>query len=106
LNFITSDLHKSFSVLFQPAVPDEYKRIAREIISQRFDLVERHFTNDGPFLLGSHFTVADAYLFVMTTWAELTKIDLGPWHNLKAFANGVVQRPKVQQALREERLIT
>ena len=105
LNFISSELHKSFGALFQPAVPDEYKRIAKDTISKRFDLVDRQFSNDGPFLLGNHFTVADAYLFVMTTWAGLMKIDLGPWPSLKAYANGVAQRPKVQQALREEGLI-
>ena len=105
LNFISSELHKSFGVLFQPAVPDEYKRIAQDTISKRLDLVDWHLNSDGPFLMGNHFTVADAYLFVMTTWAEITKIDLGPWRRLKAYANGVAQRPKVQQALREEGLI-
>ena len=104
LNFISSELHKNFGALFQPAVPHEYKRIAQDAISKRFDLVDRHFNKDGPFLLGKHFTVADAYLFVMTTWARLVKIDLGPWPNLQAYANGVTLRPKVQQALREEGL--
>jgi glutathione S-transferase len=102
LNFISSELHKNFGALFQPAVPLEYKRIAQDAISKRFDLMDRHFNNDGPFLLGKHFTVADAYLFVMTSWAGLVKIDLGPWTNLQAYANGVALRPKVQQALREE----
>jgi glutathione S-transferase len=36
LNFITSELHKSFGTLFQPAVPDECERIAKETISKRF----------------------------------------------------------------------
>jgi glutathione S-transferase len=106
LNFISSELHKHFGTLFEPAVPHEYKGIARDHISKRFDLVDRHLNSDGPFLMGNHFTVADAYLFVMTTWAELVKIDLGPWRNLNAYANGVAQRPKVQLALREEGLIT
>jgi glutathione S-transferase len=105
LNFISSELHKSFGALFQPTVPDEYKRIVKDTISKRFDLVDQHLSNDGPFLMGHHFTVADAYLYVMTTWAAIMKIDLGPWRSLKAYASGVGQRPKVQQALREEGLI-
>jgi len=105
LNFISSELHKSFGALFHPAVPDEYKRIVKDTISKRFDLVDQNLNSDGPFLMGHHFTVADAYLYVMTTWAAIMKIDLDPWRSLKAYASGVGQRPKVQRALREEGLI-
>jgi glutathione S-transferase len=105
LNFISSELHKSFAALFQPVVPDEYKRIVKDTISKRFDLVDQHLNNDGPFLMGHHFTVVDAYLYVMTTWAAIMEINLDPWRSLKAYASGVGQRPKVQQALREEGLI-
>lgn len=105
LNFITSELHKSFGALFQPAVPDDYKRIAKETISNRFAFVDRHLGKAGPFLLGSDFTVADAYLFVMATWAGYLKIDLSQWSNLKAFADRVAARPKVHEAMREEGLV-
>ena len=55
--------------------------------------------------MGGDFTVADAYLFVMTTWAGYLKIDLGQWPNLKAFADRVAARPKVHETMREEGLV-
>ncbi|HTY53983.1 MAG TPA: glutathione transferase GstA [Candidatus Binataceae bacterium] len=105
LNYITSELHKTFGALFQSAVPDDYKRIAKENLSNRFTYLDRHFGKGTPFLMGSDFTVADAYLYVMTTWAGYVKIDLNQWPNVKAFADRVAARPKVREAMQEEGLI-
>ncbi|MGH8013252.1 MAG: glutathione transferase GstA [Candidatus Binataceae bacterium] len=103
LNFISSELHKSFAPLFNPAVPEDYKRIARESIARRFALIDGEL--DGNFLMGSQFTVADAYLFVMTTWARMMKFDFEQWPKLKAYAERVAARPKVREAMKEEGLI-
>jgi len=104
LNFITSELHKNFAPLFQPNVPEDYKPIAQENISKRFAYVDQQLGRGGPYLMGSQFTVADAYMFVMCTWAGFMKMDLGKWPNLKAYAARVSERPKVQEVLREEGL--
>src|SRR5216683_1009611 len=86
LNFITSELHKSFGALFQPTTPEDYKPIARENVSKRFSFVVQQLGSGGPYLMGNQFTVADAYMYVMCTWAGFMKIDLGQWPNLKAYA--------------------
>jgi len=104
LNFTTSELHKSFGALFQPTTPEDYKRIARENVAKRFAFVDQQLGRGGPFLMGSQFTVADAYMFVMCTWAGFMKIDLAQWPNLKAYEARVRERPKVQEVLREEGL--
>ena len=104
LNFITAELHKSFGSLFNPATPEDYKRIAKEALAARFAYVDRHLASGGPFLMGAHFTVADAYLFVMTLWAKFLKIDLDHLPRLKAYAEQVAARPKVHEALKEEGL--
>jgi glutathione S-transferase len=105
LNFISAEVHKSFGALFQPTVPDDYKTIAKDTVAKRSTLVDGQLQKNGPFLMGSQFSVADAYLFVMTTWAGMMKMDLGQWPSLKRFADTVSQRPKVQQTLREEGLL-
>jgi glutathione S-transferase len=104
LNFITSELHKSFGSLFQPTTPEDYKSVARETIAKRFAYVDQQLGRGGPYLMGNQFTVADAYLFTMCTWAGFMKMDLGQWPNLKAYAARVSERPNVQQTLREEGL--
>ncbi|MGH7917363.1 MAG: glutathione transferase GstA [Candidatus Binataceae bacterium] len=103
LNFICAELHKSFAPLFNQAVPEDYKRIAREGIARRFALIDSELKGD--FLMGSKFTVADAYLFVMTNWAKLMKMDLATWPRLKAYNERIAARPKVQEAMKEEGLI-
>jgi glutathione S-transferase len=105
LNFISTEIHKSFAPLFSPAVPDDYKSIARENISRRFALVDGALGKSGDFLMGSQFTVADAYMFVMTNWAKLMKMDLATWPHLKAYNERIAARPKVQEAMKEEGLI-
>ena len=104
LNFITAEIHKPFGALFNSATPEDYKRIAKEALAARFAYVDRHLASGGPFLMGAQFTVADAYLFVMTKWAGFMKIDLGQWARLQAYAEQVAARPKVHEALKEEGL--
>ncbi len=105
LNFITSELHKGFSPLFNPKVPDEYKKMAKEALAARFALLDKHFASNGQFLTGPQFTVADAYLFTVVNWTNFVGIDLGQWPNLKAYFGRVAERPKVQQAMKEEGLL-
>jgi glutathione S-transferase len=55
--------------------------------------------------MGSTFTVADAYLFTVLSWAPGRGIDLGKWPVLSAYQSRVSQRPFVQQALKDEGLL-
>ena len=40
LNFITSEIHKGFSPLFNPAVPEEFKVMQRKKLVERFTWVD------------------------------------------------------------------
>ena len=104
LNFITSELHKNFTPLFKPNTPDEYKQIARNNLAERFAFVDSKLAGK-QYLMGDKFTVPDAYLFTISNWATIQKIDIAQWPNLKAFADRVRARPKVQEALKAEGLI-
>jgi len=105
LNFVTSELHKGFSPLFNKAVPAEYKTMAKENLANRFAYLDEHLGKGGPFLMGSQFTVADVYAFVVLGWTAYQDIDLGRWPNLKSYVGKIAARPGVQQAMKEEGLI-
>jgi glutathione S-transferase len=106
LSFIGSELHKMFSPwLFHPEYGDQAQEVAREKIRQRFAYVDRHVAGS-TFLLGERFTVADAYCFTIVNWSRLMRIDLAPYPNLKAYMERIAARPKVQEALRAEGLLT
>lgn len=101
LTFINSEIHKSFGPLFGNA-SDDVKAEAKAKIAKRFDYVNGELAGK-QYLTGDQFTVADAYMFVMLTWAHHMKIDLPA--NLHAFFGRVSQRPKVHQAMKEEGLV-
>jgi glutathione S-transferase len=103
LNFVSSELHKGFSPLFNPAMPEEAKKIARERLAARFAHLDQHLAKN-PFLMGSQFTVPDAYAFTCLRWTVPTKIDLAPYPNVVAFMKRVEARPAVQAALKAEGL--
>src|SRR5690606_30002120 len=68
LNFIGTELHKGFGPLFKPDTPEAYKPIARANLLKRLEWVDGELAGKD-YLMGEHFTVADAYLFTVTNWA-------------------------------------
>lgn len=104
LSFVSSELHKSFSPLFRPDTPEEYKTIARAQLEKKYHQVNEAL-QDKQWLLGLRFTVADVYLFVVTRWAKAIKLDLVGLDALDAWFNRVAERPAVQAALKAEGLV-
>jgi glutathione S-transferase len=105
LNFISTELHKTFSPLFNPAASEDWKKAAVENLKKKFEWLAPRLAAH-KFVLGDQFTVADAYLFTVLSWTKPLKIDLGPWPALAAYMARVRERPKVQQALKEEGLLS
>jgi glutathione S-transferase len=103
VNFITTELHKSFSPLFNASAGEDVKHFFRNQIAHKFDYVDRKLGR-GPFVMGDDLTVADPYLFVMTGWAE-NLIGLTNWPNLTAFRTRMLERPAVRDVLRFEGLL-
>jgi glutathione S-transferase len=104
LNFLATEVHKQNTPLFKPNTPEEYRTIARDILSRSYALLDKHLAGK-QFMLGDRYSVADPYLFVMANWLRLHKIDVAQWPNVKALHERVRERPKVQEALRAEGLI-
>ncbi len=103
LNFITSELHKGFTPLFNTATPEEAKAMFRTRLRDRLQWVDGQLAGKS-FTMGEQFTVADAYLFVVTNWAGATKVDLEGLSNLQAFRERMRARPAVQAAMKHEGL--
>ncbi len=104
LTFIGTEIHKTFSPLFQPAMPEEAKQIFRDRLVSRFQWVDGQLAGKN-YLMGDLFTVADGYLFVVTRWAKALNIDLSALANLAAHQERVGARPAVQEALKAEGLL-
>jgi len=104
LNFIATELHKNFSGLFDPAAPDAARQAARERLDKRLAYLSKTL-GEAPFLLGEHFTVADAYLFTVLGWGRFVDVDIARWPNLAAYAGRIGVRPRVVDTLKAEGLL-
>ncbi|WP_287696145.1 glutathione transferase GstA [Accumulibacter sp.] len=101
LAFIGSELHRSFVPLFRPDTPEDYRRCLQEGIASRLGHVAARLEGRN-YLLGEHFTVADAYLFAVLAWTSAVSIDIGRWPALAAFQQRVGRRPSVLEAIAAE----
>lgn len=101
LNFVGTELHKNFSPLFAAALSDDVKGFFRHRLMGKFNYVEQALAGKD-YLMGSHFSVADGYLFTVLIWAERLKLDLSALANLTAYKARMAARPQVQAALKAE----
>ena len=104
LTFIGTELHKGFSPLFTPGMPEEAKIIAKTRLNSRLQWVDGELAKK-PYLMGDTFTVADAYLFTVTGWAPHVRIDLSSLPHILEFRSRVGARPAVIDAMKSEGLI-
>ena len=104
LGYINSEIHKTYSPLFNPLTPEETRAERKEYLRKRYKLLDERLQGRD-YLFGDQFTVADAYLFTVTNWSKPTKLDLSEFPNIAAFQQRVAARPAVQAAMKEEGLL-
>ena len=105
LNYITTELHKSFGVMFNSTIPSEIKdEIFIPLIKAKLTFVNQQLGNHS-FLVDNHFTIADAYLFVILSWVNQFKWNMDEWSNLKRYFENMIQRPSIHKSLKQEDLI-
>ena len=100
-NFVSTELHKNFGPLFNPALDDAARQERLELIGKRLDIVNSQLEGC-EYLVGGQFTIADAYLTTVLGWATFAKLDLAAWPNLGAYAGRMMSRPGVVTTLKAE----
>lgn len=104
LAFISSELHKGFSWLWDNNAAESTKQACRDRLARRFAELEQ-VLGEHEYLTGAAFTVADAYAFTIINWANFLQISLAAYPQLQAYMARVAARPAVQAALRAEGLL-
>ena len=103
LTFIGTEIHKQFSPLFNPAIPEEAKAVFRAKVLDRLKWVDSQLEGRA-YLTGDAFTVPDAYLFTVTRWSPFVGVDITGLKNVNAFMERMKARPAVQAAMQAEGL--
>jgi glutathione S-transferase len=101
LNFISTELHKTYSPLFNASMPAEAAAIFKDKLVQRYEFVAQALEKQD-YLLGDRFTVADAYLYTVTRWARPLDIDVTRWPALTKYMERVGARAAVKAAVEAE----
>ncbi len=104
LNFISTELHKGFGPLFNANAPDEWKTVVKAQLLTRINYVGQQLEGKN-WLMGTDFTVADAYLFTVLSWANHVGLDLTSVPQITGYLKRVASRPLVQTALKAEGLL-
>jgi glutathione S-transferase len=103
-NYITSELHKSFTPLFRTELDATAKQSLAGLLRKKLEWVNTQLEEQS-FLTGDAFTVADAYLFVVANWSKFVHLDVSDLTHLQAFMARVAQRPAVRAAMQAEGLL-
>lgn len=104
LNYIATELHKSFGFLFNPQIPQEVKSaVLIPLIKKKFEHLNKALLK-GAYLLGDTMTLPDAYFFVMLLWAKNFSISFAEFSEVTRFFDDLRQRPSVAKSLQEEGL--
>ncbi|MBS0218755.1 MAG: glutathione transferase GstA [Proteobacteria bacterium] len=103
LNYITSEIHKTYSPLFAPDTPEATVANRKAYLQKRYAFLDAILARQ-PWLMGERFGVADAYLFTVTRWAKAVQVDLSAFTALADFQKRAQERPAVQAALQAEGL--
>lgn len=104
LAFVSSELHKTLGWLWKKEVPEEMRQILRDKLDTRFAEIEARLARQD-YLVGDHFTVADAYGFTIINWCNFLRLSLQAYPNIRAYLARIGERPAVQAALRSEGLL-
>ncbi|HEY5106571.1 MAG TPA: glutathione S-transferase N-terminal domain-containing protein [Caulobacteraceae bacterium] len=100
LDYISTEIHKSFKPMFTPGASDDAKAAAAQTITKRLGFLAQRMNDQ--FVLGDAFTVADAYLFVMLMWSKKNAVPVPD--PLPAYFERIKARAAVRLALEHEGL--
>lgn len=104
LNYVASEVHKSYSPLFNPTLPDDAKAAQKEVLNTKFAWLEDLLSDGRAYLTGANFTPVDAYLFTVTNWSDMLGHELSGFPRIGELRARVAARPAVQAALAAEGL--
>ena len=106
LNFVSSELHKSFGPFFSGKELDSDARQKAEAgVARRAAYVEQSLSDGRTFLLGETFSVADAYAFVVLNWAGFVGVSLDAFPKTQAYVARIAVRPAAIKAMVAEGLM-
>ena len=105
LNYVCSEVHKSYSPLFKPGLGAEAKAAQLAHLDVKLGALESILADGRSYLTGDRFCPADGYLFTVTNWSKAVGHDLSRFPLIEGLRARVAARPSVQAAMKAEGMI-
>jgi len=103
LNWVSAEFHKPMGSLFGKDMAAKAGDLIKANVEKKLAYLDQHLAKH-EYLVGNHFTAADAYAFTILGWAGHVGVDLSAHKNVGAYMGRVAQRPAVQATLKAEGL--
>lgn len=104
LHFIATELHKGCGPFFQSVIPEDLKQtLFTPKLIKSLTYVNRCL-QDRQYLMGTHFTLPDAYLFVVMRWIISFKLPTHDLEHLLQYQTQLRSRKSIADALQQEGL--
>ena len=101
-NYLATEVHKKlFQPIFSPQAPQAAKDAAKAQLEPTLDYLAKRLGGRET-LVGSGFTVADAYLVTLLNWFAFVGCDLKKWPAISTYHQKHLKRPSVAQAMSVE----
>ena len=101
-NYLATEVHKKlFQPIFSPQAPQAAKDAAKAQLEPTLDYLAKRLGGRET-LVGSGFTVADAYLVTLLNWFAFVGCDLKKWPAISTYPQKHLKRPSVAQAMSVE----
>lgn len=108
LTFIGTELQQIIGLFFVSAnlTPSGFEFFETKL-NKRLAILDKHLSNN-KFILGTDFTIADAYAFTILNWIPAFGLDfdLSSYKNLRAHLDSIQARESVKTAMKEEGLLS
>ena len=105
LNYVRVELHNVYSLLINPDLPKDLKeKLFKPMLKNKLNYPNTMLA-DKIYLIDNHFTIADAYLFVILIWLKDVQIDIEEFPNLKKYFTLLKERPSIELSLKEKNML-
>ena len=102
VHFVATELHKGCSPLFHPGISEDLKQhVFIPKLMKALTYVDQKLQNRS-YLMGTHFTLPDAYLFVILQWVTALNLPLQSLQHLLRYQEQLFTRKSIADALKQE----
>eukprot|EP00924_Labyrinthula_sp_SR-Ha-C_P015168 snap_masked-scaffold_9-processed-gene-10.48-mRNA-1 protein AED:0.22 eAED:0.22 QI:42/0/0.5/1/0/0.5/2/84/207 len=99
LGYLNSEVHKAHGGMFRAQNNEERQAVIDNTLAPKYKYLKENYFKSSKYLVGKSFSVADAYLYVMTFWPQFFGLEMVP--EAKKFREAMKDEVAIKEAQAE-----